>query len=207
MLQILFSLVLSLIAVGCCEPRYVDFFPCHDDGRPKPKVAVLPMQDCTNANPCWDASRELTIGLRHEFMHSGELFVLAHENVENRVSRMGDVDFFSKGASFAKYFDDAEFVVLTEIIGYDDASNCPPPPPNNIRILVKVVDIRSQCERVILQEIFAGTYMIPFRIGNQFQSLTYLEPQSQRVSLTGKGLQDMVQALASRIEVVIRTAR
>lgn len=208
MLQILLSLVLSLIAMGCCEPRYVDFFPCHDDGRPKPKVAVIPMQDCTNANPCWNASCELTVGLRHEFMHSGELFLLSSEIVENRLSRMSDVDLFSKGIPFAKYFGDVEFVVLTEIIGYDDAANCPPPPPNNIRILVKVIDVRNpQCEKVILQEVFAGTYLFPFRIGTQCQPLTYLEPQSQRVSLTGKGLQEMVQALAGRIEVVVKTTR
>jgi hypothetical protein len=57
MLKIVLSFVLSLLAVGC-GPRYVDYFPYHDDGRPKPKVVLLPVVDESTADLPWDVSQD-----------------------------------------------------------------------------------------------------------------------------------------------------
>lgn len=45
MFQFAISAVIALIMAGCSGPRYIDYFPYHDDGTPKPKVAVMPILD------------------------------------------------------------------------------------------------------------------------------------------------------------------
>lgn len=202
MLRIFLPLILSILAVSCCEPRYVDYFPYHDNGCPKPRVALVPVGDCSNVQLAWNGAEELTSGIRYEMMSNGELYLLSPQEVDAGLARLGDIDLFAKNVFFDKCFCDAEFVVLIDIIGHGD--ECIVSPPYKISLRLKVIDIRPACKQVILQEIFTNSYSYPYRSNSKnYSTLTYLDPHCSRITFFGLALQPMVRTLTDRLETVI----
>lgn len=212
MLQIVLSLLVTIMAVGC-GPRYVDYFPYHDDGRPKPKVVIIPVVNtCDNVVP-WDISKELTAGIRYEIMDNGELFLFSEEEVNSKLAQMGEVDFFTKEAVFAQNFCEADFVVMIEFMDqkYCDeytVAGCPVPfsPCREVvlKTRVKVIDLRSRCPRIVQQEILSDTYLVTPECADVHGKFPETGRAAYQSTSIGKAHQRMVSNLVSRMERVIK---
>lgn len=203
--------MLALIAVSC-GPRYVDYFPCHDDGRPKPKVVFVPVAEVCTPDLPWDVSQELTNKMRYDVMQNGELFLWTHEEVAQQLVRTGQVDFFTNESALAQNFCGADFVVLTEFLEQNDAGDSNPPDQRGpcreveIKTRIKVVDIRGGRPRIIQQEIFTNTYLVAFDRDRRKASNSEVGPAAFQRSHMGQAHQQLVGDLVVRIEKVIKGA-
>lgn len=173
MLKIFLSLMLSLIAVGC-GPRYVDYFPCHDDGTVKPHIAFIPIIDSSCSGLPWNLSEELTEECRYMFRDNGELFLFSLQEIEGSLSKMGNIDYFGQDISYAKNFPSADFVVVAELVEHQvvpyvrgkiyplystGCRNC-----NKVllmKVKVRVIDVRNDEPHIVLQECIQSNHMIP----------------------------------------------
>lgn len=211
MLKILISLFISIIAMGC-GPRYVDYFPYHEDGRPKPSVAIVPVMTSCEVDVPWDISQELTNNIRYEIMNNGELYLLSQEEVSNKIAQMGGVDFFTKESQFANNFCGTDFIVLIEFMGqrYCDAysvAGCPVPfspcREMELKTRIKVVDLRRGA-RIVQQEIMADRYLVTPEFAGANGRFPNAGPEAYQKSSLGNAYQRMVCNVVAKLERVIK---
>lgn len=165
MLRYLLFVSLTLLTVGC-GPRYVDYFPYHDDGTPKPQVALVPVMVPTAIHSSSDLSRELTDKIRYEIMNEGTLFLFSEEEIQQGISGISNFDWFCNNEILAQRFCTADFIVLTELVEKPAETSCsltacPCHSSFVLKMRVKVVDLRPHCPRVVLQEIMKCDYVVP----------------------------------------------
>lgn len=70
----LFSCLMLSFLVASCAPRYKEYFAYTDEGREKPKVALLPVLNTSKASFGNDLSDEIIFGLRNAICSTGKLF-------------------------------------------------------------------------------------------------------------------------------------
>jgi len=171
MLQILFSALIALFAVGCSGPHYVDYFPYHDDGTPKPRVALMTVVDSTHSGLPWNLSEEVTDGVYYQLMDSGQLYVVAPPQSGGALSEQ--IDFFSSDLSFAKDFCNVDFIVALELVEhsvtpYDPSlvasKHYPECNPANrevtMKMRIRIIDVRPECPRIALYEVQKTNYLL-----------------------------------------------
>lgn len=211
MMKILLSIVLSLIAVGC-GPRYVDYFPYHDDGRPKPKVVLLPVLDESTADLPWDVSQELTNSMRYEIMNNGELYLWSQEEVDKQIVTTGQVDFFTDESMLAQNFCGADFVILAEFLEQKDPCESgrliqyAPCREVVIKTRIKIVDIRGNQPRIVQQEIFKNTYIVASEFDRRKAGNTVAGSAAYKETPIGSAHQRLVCDVVDRMEKVIKGA-
>jgi hypothetical protein len=170
MRSIIATLLLALSAFSCGGPRYVDYFPYHDDGTVKPKIALVPIKDSTLAELPWNLSAELSNALYEELMNSGELYVLSPTEVGAVWSQCPSLDFFGIDLSFCQQFYNADFIVAMELLEHSvtpdqfhSVSSARGTPCNQLLTLkmrVRVLDLRFGKPRDILYEMVDSDYLI-----------------------------------------------
>lgn len=211
MLRIALSFILTMLAVSCGGPRYVDYFPCHDDGKMKPSVVVVPVMvpcEVPNGN---ELSRSLTSNIRFQFMNEGELYLFSEGEVHKGLSDIGQVEWLTKNEAFAQHFCSADFIVLTELMQspvLPSCNNAPCPCQYNFiaKLRIKIIDVRPRCPRVVLQEILKGDYVIPCSAEDVTCGVINWNPETYRTSPMGKVHQRLVAAYVHRVEEVIKSA-
>lgn len=174
MLLRLFVCMMMLLSAAGCGPRYVDYFPCHDDGTPKPKIVVLPVIDHSGTTLPWNISQGFTDDIDYEMMNSGELYALSQQEVSESITKLGNIDFFSSDELLAKQFCGTDFVILMELFEcsvtaydacVDTTLSCKPGFPSPGVLLMKmrlrIIDIRCQTPRLVLQEIMRKEVFVP----------------------------------------------
>ncbi len=218
MLQIAFSLLVMLFTVSCGGPRYVDYFPYHDDGTLKPKVAMIPLIDSSQSGLTWNLSEEITSSIYYNLMDSGELYVLRPQEIGPVWAKRDSIDFFAWDMSYAREFCNTDFIVAMELIEHaiapcDQVATKSFPqchPSNNVltmRVRLKVIDTRCQTPRVVLYEIVKAEYLLPpFR---SYCDVNQIRWGSRDFDSTPCGIlhQRMVKNIATRLEEVLWSAR
>jgi len=218
MLRMLLSaLFMMFFAVGC-GPRYVDYFPNHDDGTPKPKVALLPILDSSNGKLPWNISEELSQSIYDDLMDSGKLYVLPPN--ELGVPQNISADCFGGNLDFLRNFHDTDFVVALELIKHSTTPCKEAPPPGgaaagylncryvlDLQMRVRILDIRNPSNpRTILYEITKTSYKIsPPESGVNYDKITW-SSSAFRSTPCGIAHQRLVQNLTARMEDIIRSA-
>lgn len=203
LLRTLNFLVFTMIAVGCTGPRYADFYPCDDDGRSKPSVAIVAIRDSSSGVIAWNPAEVVTQAMNYELLYNNGVYALAE-------GEMGPsdtpADFNASEVALAQRYPSADFVVLLELTEDEFNNNLSQIPQDavvicmpfqtrlNMSMRVKIVDLRPRCPRVILQEILSKTYLLPCPDIRE-------EPST---SAGWKAHQRFGAALARRIEEVVR---
>lgn len=196
MLKTLLIIMISFLAVSC-GPHYVDYFPYHDDGTPKPQVALLPVTDVSKVHMPWNVADELTQTLRYEIMNTGELFLFSKEEVQCGLTGVQG-DWFENDQAFAKAFCDADFVAMVELIAQETTPcNKEGVEKLTLRARIKVVDIRCRNPRVALQEIVSRDYLVCLQQG------LCANPEPFHATSVGKAHRDFTANIACRLENVI----
>ncbi|HEV8052759.1 MAG TPA: hypothetical protein VGP47_09700 [Parachlamydiaceae bacterium] len=202
MLKYVISALLALISVAC-GPRYVDYFPYHDDGTAKPKVALMPIIDSSQSQLPWDFSEEISEGIYYELMSSGELFAVSPREMGAGWMKKDSIDFFAcEDYSYAADFNNTDFIVSMEIIG---RSLMPSPGCTQtmcVRIRIKILDIRYCEPKVVLYEVFQTTYTGIEKDCGVEGGICW-NTESYPRSFCGLGHQRVIRCLAQRLEEVI----
>lgn len=168
MYRLLLCALFALFATSCGGPKYVDYFPYCDSGKPKPKLVLIPVIDSSGCEVPWDLSREISQSVYYEMMNSGELYVMSPEEVGPVWNNRNNIDFFGADLGYTKDFSCADFIVAMELIDHSAnpaivgrSSSCHP--CNNVltmRVRIKVIDVRCACPRVVLYEIITADYTV-----------------------------------------------
>lgn len=216
MVRTIFTLLVTLLMVGC-GPRYIDYFPFHDDGTPKPKVALLAVIDTTQVCIPWDVSREINDRLRYQAMCNGELFLLSENEVAGRLQGSELFNYFDTDFSYVSRFGGSDYVVALELIEHDVVpyekgmclSNLPMQKYRwqailQMKLRLRVIDVRCNKPKILLQEIFASDYAIP--LGCEYLDYSRCGWGSSAFADTpwGRAHARMISDLVCRIETVIR---
>jgi hypothetical protein len=211
MFRIALSLIVAVLAVSCGGPRYVDYFPCHDDGKLKPSVVVVPVMVPCEMPCASDVSKAMTGNIRFQFMNEGELFLLSEGEVHKGLSEIGNIEWLTNNEAFAQHFCNADFIVLTELMQSPVLPSCnngPCPCQYNFiaKLRIKVIDVRPRCPRIVLQEILKGDYIIPCTADEVASGALNCNPETYRTSPMGKVHQRLISAYVQRIQEVIKSA-
>lgn len=205
MLQVIMSILLSIIAVGCGTPRYVDYFPYHDDGTAKPKLAVMPIKDSTQNPLAWDITEEISEGLFYELMGSGEVYMVSPKEMGPGWAQKESIDFFSNDELCFKEFHNTDFIVFMEIVDRK-VTACDPCVPSNltlfISIRIKIVDTRCCEPKIVLYEVFRTGYTGIQSNAEYENSICWNHP-SYLKTYCGRAHQRIICSLTKRIEEVI----
>jgi hypothetical protein len=191
----LFWLV-CLIFSSCNAPRYVDFFPYHDDGTPKPKVAFLPVQVSHPEDR--EVADYLDGAIRWRAMDNGELYFYSAEAVQDFTPSRDPYQ-------LAMSLKPADFVVETEIIQnglvtYDNPVqtyyvNIPSKYrcARLLQVRMRITDIRAEKPRLVLYEVLESS-----------QLLTTKESESRKAREVPE---QMVEQALAKIEDTINSAK
>jgi hypothetical protein len=195
------SLLLLLLAAFGCAPQYVEYAPYHEDGTKKPHIAFVQMADSTEFNKIPDLSQELTKRVCDKIMQHGELYLFTEEATAAMASKAGKPDYFGQDLSFTKAFQQADFIVATEVVEHKIASrkevksslmsHCTP--GNSLvqlKVRLEVIDPASNPPKVLLQEVVKINHAIPNSVANNPQELKGYEAAHDR----------LVDEIAARIE-------
>lgn len=216
MWRTIFVFMVSLFMVGC-GPRYIDYFPYQDDGTLKPKVALLPVINHSQCDVTWNLSEEFNSSLRFQAMCSGRLFILSEDDVLGRLSTLENPNFFITDLSFTSQFYGCDYVVAMELIEHDlvpfeVARRSPAFPAQcyrydtvlQMKMRLRVIDVRCRQPKIILQEVFTSCYGIP--PGGETVDYTTTCWGRRAFASTPWGLahKRMICDLVGRVETVIK---
>lgn len=207
--------VFFIAVLSGCGPRYIDYFPYDDEGRPKPSVALIPVRDATNCGVPWSVAEEITEALRCEIRGSGALYLLSPAEMESVLASSQNLDFFGSDLSYANYFCNTDYVVAMELIEHGvvpyDArcniayANCGVPSSMvlMVKIRVKILDVRCPVPRIVLHEIFTSNHVIPVpKEEIDYSANSWRSPEFSKTPL-GIAHKKVIQDLANRIEEIV----
>lgn len=169
MLKILASLMMLVCLVGC-GPHHVDYFPYNDDGTLKPHIALIPVIDRSGSDVPWSLAQEMTLGIRFQAMDSGELYLLSRSEMLDGMQKTQNINLFDTDLSYSTCFGNADFVVAVELIEHKEEcyNKCVHSCPLNLsgyvlvmKARLRIIDVRCQEPRVLLQEIVKLDQSIP----------------------------------------------
>lgn len=203
MLKIFASLMMLVLLAGC-GPHHVDYFPYHDDGTMKPHIALIPVVDDSNSDVPWSLAQEMNSGIRFQAMDSGELYLLSRQEMLDGLPQTQNINLFGTDLSYAKGFCNADFVVAVELIEHQEQQydkykhSCVLNLSGNVLVMkarLRIIDVRCQEPRVLLQEIVKLDQSIPRKIcGCDFNLIPYgaeSYPQTP-YALAHKGFQSLI---------------
>lgn len=218
MLRSILFAFLALLTTSCAS-RYSEFSHYSDEGRVKPKVALLPLVNSTSLSLDWDVADELTKGVYASLRKNGHLYLAPETEVHKKLRGMDKEDFTSPVFPHATEFAPSEFVVLLELIGhenlpYEKGKIKPVYPASgkishviSMMVRVQVFDIRSEQPKMVLHEIVRSNHMIP-------TTIAHIEPQERswghdryNFSPLGMAHARLERDLANRLTDYIQIAR
>jgi hypothetical protein len=132
----------------------------------KPTLAIAPVIDSTSGDLSWSLSEELT-SLFHQQIEMSHSFLLPSlENAENDLSFSQNP--FGKDLSWVKKsFPTYQFVVFLELIEHEkratDSNAHFDLGPSNLemRLRLRILDLRGEKPALLLQELLTNSYFIP----------------------------------------------
>jgi hypothetical protein len=195
----------------------VDYFPYHDDGTPKPRIALVPVINSSQSNSPVCLSEGLTQNLSEVLMGRGGCYVLSEDGLGPEWNDMiSSTDLLNQELPPVFCLKNVDFVVVLELF-----EHCLEPVEKNIhsfpftpswntmlmtKMRVKVIDVRWTPPRLILHEIVCGEYKVPKKYSRPVETLSEDDVRDLH-SPFFKAHDPMIADLAERIDTVIRSAR
>jgi len=163
----LFCLLGILFLVGC-RKKNDEFTLFHEDGRAKPIVKIAPVIDSSNYELSWSLSEELTDLIVNITAQKGSLYIPLEKTSHDHITQNP----FGNDLAWVKnHYKNSEFVVFTEIVEHEDAIADKKTDQEisdirkqshdlNISMRVRVIDLRYDVPKIVLQEIIKDTFYI-----------------------------------------------
>lgn len=216
MQRIALLLCLALAAASCQHGTQTAQARFFQDGRQKPTVAVVPVIDNTPPSVEWDLSEEMTQEISNRLLNKARLYLTPRSNVESFISNLRhSQNPFAFDTSWVKQaFADQDFVVFMELIEHSEKpiKSSPEEDPKlcaaelNISLRVRVLDLRGEQTKVVLQEIIHQSNHLP----RQFNKYNFFQDSwgdcDFPISTLGLAHAQLTKDVAERIEDYILLA-
>lgn len=207
-----------LLCVGCART-------CHDttlyecSGRQKHIVAVLPVIDNTGETQLtWDLSRELTDEIRKRVYESKKIYLLREGGNLEIAKTLSTPNLQAISTSATSHLGAAEFAVVSEIIMQEEEprrvmSKGSEPKVSavgsvlSLALRVRVIDVRSEKPKVILQEVLDNDFVVSRAYMNCDYSKTPWGTDAFACTPMGMAHNRLIRTLVSRIEAYIEAAK
>lgn len=166
------SLSLLLLCAGCGR-HYGDATLYQSSGGAKPIVALLPViENCNSEELSWDVSEEMTSRISKRIVDSARLYLLKEKTDLSLAKQLNNPNPQNIPKGITKGLGAAEYVIVTELIDQSVETHSHPkaavkPHLNEVgatlhlAMRVRVLDIRGEEPKVILQEVVVEDYAIP----------------------------------------------
>lgn len=161
------ALLLVLLSFSCSKSNE-EISRYHEDGRAKPIVAIASLIDTTSFELPWSLSEEITSTIISQISQKKTLYVNSKEDYAFAENPFGtDLSWVKRE------FRNQEFVVFLELVEHENApvlkgkkqmKNLPPQELSNnlnMAVRIRVVDLRAETPKIVLQEIVRDSYYIP----------------------------------------------
>lgn len=203
------SALIALALMSCSHNQNDQVSRFHEDGRAKPSIAVASMLDSTSFDVSWSLSEEITQGVMNKIAETGQIFVHAQQE-----SPFTENPFGTELSWMKREFQGEEFVAFLELVEHEfqpvltkgvtlqEASN-----NLNMAIRLRVIDLRPQTPKVVLQEMIRDTYFVPKTLIPTDYSVEVWGTDSYRKSPVGIAHAQLVQEVAGRISDYILLAK
>lgn len=191
----------------------------HDDGTAKPKIALVPIIDSSESDLPWDLSEEFTEAIESRLKQSEELFLTQDFEILGK-----NPDIF---AQINPFFEDmnwlyesnsvTEFIVFIELVNHklipkeQDARffslSMGPQFTLEIAFRVKVVDIRKETPKVVLQEILEDSFPISWRLASADYGENGFSKTAFFLSPIGSAHLQMIKKISQQVQDYILLAK
>ena len=205
------ALVFGLFAASCAS-RGLDLMTrYHEDGRSKPVAAIASMIDTSSFDIPWSLSEEFTAQIVQKVGQTGQIFVSAREDEVFAENPFGpDLGWV------AREFPEQEFVVFLELVEHETApaskikKQLPPSDVSlnlNMAVRLRVIDVRGEQPKIVLQEIVRDSYFIPKTLlPTDYNTVVWGTNEFQK-SPMGVAHEQIVQEISTRISDYILLAK
>ncbi|MCH1430676.1 MAG: hypothetical protein L7U87_07985 [Chlamydiales bacterium] len=171
--RVLFSFFLLLtLLTSCKQYQSSEFTRYHDDGRIKPKVALVPVSFNEDFPFPWNLSREITENIRQEVLQQNAIYLPAEANYASSLTRRSS-DLVGPYSPVLKGLQaDHDFVVFVDLLNHtEEAYKGQSVKPvytvygevNSVlkmALRLTIYDVRGSTPKSILQEIIHSNHMI-----------------------------------------------
>jgi len=220
MLRIAIVLLLFIIAAACtpkippAQPE--ECTPCVSEDIPKPKVALISLIDSSCYYVPWYLDEELSDTLRYQLMENGKVFLPPEGDLTSISPNMSSQDYFGADLEFSRQFQQTDYLVAMELIEHavvpferEKVTACFPAETYRccsmlqMKMRLRVIALKNDCPKVILQEIFTNNSMIPNESERiDYERLRWGTPGFQSTPLA-QAHRRLIRDLACRIESAI----
>lgn len=207
------TLSLALFAVACSNSNQ-EMSLFHEDGRAKPAVAIASMIDTTTFDCAWSLSEEITSMVVDKIADTGKIYVQSSVD-----SPFAENPFGNDLAWMKREFQNQEFVVFLELVEHsmtpvirgkksqntqttqEMASNL------NMSVRVRVMDLRGNTPKIVLQEMVRDSYYIPKTlIPTNYNEIVWGSAEYQ-VTPMGIAHRQLTQEIVSRVSDYVLLAK
>jgi hypothetical protein len=201
--------LLAIGAMSCNRSQSDEMSRFHEDGRAKPTVAIATMLDTTSFDASWSLSEELTNGIMGQIASTGAVYVHSQEE-----SPFTENPFGSDLSWMKREFQGEEFVAFLELVEHEFApvrtkGSSPQEASSNLNmaVRVRVVDLRYEPPKIVLQEMIRDSYFVPKTLIPTDYSVDVWGTESYRKSPMGVAHAGFIQEIAGRIADYILLAK
>jgi len=205
------ALMIGLLVTGCASRGFDLMTRYHEDGRAKPVAAVASMIDTTSFDAPWSLSEEFTSRIVQKVGQTGQIYVVSREDEAFAENPFGqDLSWVSRE------FPEQEFVVFLELVEHETSpasklkKNLPAQEVSlnlNMAVRLRVVDVRGQMPKIVLQEIVRDSYFIPKTLIPTNYNTAVWGTQEFLKSPMGIAHEQLAQELSTRISDYILLAK
>ncbi len=207
------SLLLSVLLTGCATGS-IPLARYHEDGRAKPIVAVASVIDATSSEFPWSLSEELTDSIVHKVSEKGVLYVNSPDGIA-----LADNPFGSDLSWVKREFADQEFAVFLELVEHEtvpanmsrkQAANLSPQEVStnlNMAVRLRVLDLRGDEPRIVLQEMVRESYYTPKSLLRPNYAISGWGTQEYASTPMGIAHGQLVQEVSTRLNDYILLAK
>lgn len=210
--------LLALIAGGCNDNQQNNTQAYHQSqSQVKPVVSIVPVIDNTNSNYSWNLSDEISCSIYNRIAARDHVIVNKSSQVRNKVKQIAEnQNPFGPDISWMKkVFQGDQFVVFLELIEHEEIPKQSRKRLTdmqdwsadfNMSMRIRVLDLRENEPKVVLQEIVRDSHFIPrpFTQANFFQ--VAWGDECFNISPVGLAHAEFTKEIASRIEDYILMA-
>ena len=215
--KIFFLIAGSAIALTGCSSDRDDTATLYESSSLKPSVAIIPLIDNSNHALGWNLSDEITFTLCSKLDRQNALNLAQPGKVKSQSKKMkGFNNPFGEDLDWVKStFNEEEFVVFLEMIEHGEipnATNKKFPPETlsaqlNLALRLRIVDVRGETPKVILQEIIQDSHFIPRQFTSYNFHQTPWNTEEFFLSPVGIAHAQLIKELKGRIEDYILLAK
>ncbi len=202
---LVFSGLLALMCTSCA-PNYRDTAFLQSTGRQKSIVAVLPVINHTvDGDLSWDLSMEFTDELCKRVDDSPKVYLLRDHGSRELARKLSTPNPAMIPSAEINGLGAAEFVIVSELINHPTRSELGS--ELNISMRVRVIDIRHDRPKVILQEMINNDPMLVREFVVCDYSKTPWGTDAFQHTPLGLAHNKFVREVVSRVENYIEAAR